>query len=180
MIRLAAVLLAVETLVTLPTAWAWVGPTEMGLGWKGGLIGFGGAMFSLAALLWIYPGMLARIAAARATEQLFESPLSGEELQYIALAAMGVWFTMGGIVDFVGVGMRIILATHVGTGIGLGDVVMHDLGRVVAVIVKVALGIGLALGARGLVGVLHRIRYQGLPLEAMSPERSGDTADPSP
>ena len=60
-VRLAAVFLAVQAVITVvPTAWT-MDDSQLGAGWRGTLLGFGGAMVALSALLWIYPGTLARI-----------------------------------------------------------------------------------------------------------------------
>src|SRR5262245_7681036 len=127
-IRLAAVFLAVTTVMTVaPTAWT-MDDGQLGSGWRGMLLGFGGAMVALAVLLWIYPGTLARIAAGRASQEVFESPLSGAELQQIALSVIGIWFAMSGIIGLVSVGMRLILASHVEDS-GAGPLAFRELAR---------------------------------------------------
>lgn len=172
LIRLGAVMLAVDTIITVPSAWSMVDPAGMPSGWDGVVVGFGVAALALAALLWIYPGVLARMAAGGSSQQVFESPISGAELQQIVLCAIGVWFAMGGVVDLMGLGVRLIVAAHMSTNVTFGEIVRHDLGRIVSVLVKVALGVALALGARGLVGVLRRVREQGLPPAAAAGEAS--------
>ena len=165
-IRLGAVALAVDTIYVIPTAWSMVGSTTMSSGWDGAVIGFGVAMFALATLLLIYPGILARLAAGRSAKQVFESPISPDEIQQIALCTMGVWFVANGLIDVVGVGIRTIFAMNVslgGNGMGFGEIVKHDIVRDVSAILKLLVGIALTLGARGLVGVVRRMREGGLP-----------------
>lgn len=91
-VRLGAVLLFVETVTSLPVAWEslriWTqDPSAPDDAVRGMLIGFSGASLALAALLWLYPGVLARVAADAGSREVFESPLSARQLQYIALSA---------------------------------------------------------------------------------------------
>src|SRR6185312_3501971 len=51
----------------------------------------------LAALLWMFPGVLARIAGDRRTLENFESDIEPQTLQYIALSVLGFWFAIRGI-----------------------------------------------------------------------------------
>jgi hypothetical protein len=162
-IRLGAVMLAVEAILAVPAAWYMTGSTDLAPGWHGALIAFGIATLAFAALLWVYPGVLARIAAGASSRQVFESPLSGEELQQIALCVLGVWLAIDGIVEFVNLGVRLIVTAHVDTNVPFVEMARRDVGRIVSVLVKVGLGVALSLGARGLVGLLRRVRHQGLP-----------------
>src|SRR5690349_327431 len=112
LIRLGAVVVAASTIVTIPAVWQTTGAREVAAGFTGTLFGFGAAVLVLAALLWIYPGVLARIAAGSASQQIFESPISAGELQQIVLAGVGIWFAMQALADLAAVGARIVVVAH--------------------------------------------------------------------
>lgn len=110
----------------------------------------------VAFLLWLYPGPLARMASARSSQQVFESPLAAAQLQWIALSVLGMYFVVSGIVGFAHYEIQQLI---VGA--------MQDRERQIARFVQVALywllqlgfGLALTLGARGLSGLLQRMRY---------------------
>lgn len=160
-VRLGAVMLFVETLASLPAAWSAMHGTEEQAA-RGMLIGFGGALLALAALLWLYPGVLARMAAGTASREVFESPISARQLQYIAFSVLGVVFAIKGLTGLVAVLFRIALSAQ------YGDTAFRMLlwqnGAAVSVqVLEFAVGIGLTFGARGLTGLLQRLRERGLP-----------------
>jgi hypothetical protein len=173
-IRLGAVLLAVETLVGLPVALdAMHASNSQGLG--GALIGFYGVFFALAAALWIYPGLLARLAAGQSSRQVFESPLGAEDLQYIALCVLGVYFVVSGIFGLIDTGLRVLVMMRQSDP-AYAALRTPDIARLVAVAAKIAIGVGLALGARGLTGWVRRLREQGLPPASIgAPEAEGQS-----
>lgn len=163
-VRLGALLLLVNTLVALPwsLAAAMSGAYgETAIGW---LVGFSIALLIVACLLWIYPGAIARIAAGRSSQQVFESPIAAADVQYIAFAVLGVWFVVDGLLDLVHVGASLIVAANVGPS--GQDELRADALRVLATIIKLAAGLGLAFGGRGLVGLLRGFREHGLPAPA--------------
>jgi hypothetical protein len=161
-IRLGAVILAVDTLAAMPTTWEVLHASNARPGYDGVLFGFGGAALFLAVLLWIYPSVIARLAAGRTTEQVFESPLSSGEFQEIALSVVGICFVMSGIAELAGVGARVILDMSA-NGLSFKEIMSHEVFRIAPPIVKIAAGIALALGARGLVGWFRAMRERGLP-----------------
>lgn len=170
-IRLGAVIVAVDALAALPTAWEILHASNATPGYDGLLFGFGGVALALAALLWIYPGVLARLAAGRSTEQVFETPLSFGEVQEIALAVVGACFVMSGIAELAGVSSRIIL-DMTANNMSFREIVSHEVFRVAPPIVKIAAGVALAFRARGLVGWLRSMRERGLPPAAEADESS--------
>lgn len=164
-VRLGAVMLLVQTLVSLPGAWqalqAWDSSGGDG-GTRGMLIGFSGALVTLAVVLWLYPGLLARLAAGNASREVFDSPIAAKELHFIAFCVLGVVFAIDALLGLVSVLLRIAVSAR------LGDVAFPTLAwqngaDLFVLLLKLALGIGLTLGARGLVGLLHRLRERGLP-----------------
>ena len=161
-IRMGALILAIETLVGLPSVLeSTMYSSQLDPSYKGVLIGFYGAFFALAAVLWIYPGTLARLAAGQSSRQVFESPIGAEEWQYIAISVVGVYFAISGIGGLLGAGTRIIMTLHIAGETGV--VRPTDFGRLIALAAEIVIGIALAFGARGLVGLLRTMRERGLP-----------------
>lgn len=170
-IRLGAVLLAVNTAVGFPAAYLAASSGNFGDGALGALLGFSGALLAVATLLWLFPGILARLAAGQSSRQVFESPLGAREFQYIAFAVLGLGFAMGGLVDLVGFVMRSALTLN------LDDAYLRreDWVRVVPQALKLVLGVALAAGSRGLADVLCRLRETGLSTASRADSR--DAAD---
>ena len=92
-IRLGAVFMAVQVLVGVPTALGELLAAQVTVSTKAA-IAFGVAELALAGLLWLYPGILARIAAATSSQQVFESPITATELQQLAFAVLGICFVV--------------------------------------------------------------------------------------
>jgi hypothetical protein len=153
-VRLGAICLAVGTLSSLLALLvSWRAGTEVAdLGFS---IGFVALMLWLAFMLWVFPGTLARIAAGRSSQQVFESPISAAQIQWIAFSVLGMYFVISGVV---GLSYYVIRYLRAGEMIGY-DQVAAFMSDGLYWIVQIALGAVLALGARGLVGVLYRIRY---------------------
>ncbi|HEV7491874.1 MAG TPA: hypothetical protein VGO25_13800, partial [Rhodanobacteraceae bacterium] len=173
-VRLGALLIAVETLIGLPLALESLRNSHNPAEFDNAMIGFYGAFFGLAAILWIYPGLLARLAAGQASKQVFESPLDAAEIQYIALCVLGVYFAFSGIFGLIEIGLR-LLVTMRQSEPAYAALRAQDVARLVAVVAKIVIGIGLAFGARGLTGWVRRLREQGLPPPASLVE--SDSAD---
>ncbi|HEY0231555.1 MAG TPA: hypothetical protein VGC55_09905 [Dokdonella sp.] len=161
-IRLGAIMLFVDTLTSLPFAFAGLQGDASGPGASGILIGISSALVALAALLWVYPGLLARLAVSRSSQQTFESPIEPVQLQTIAFAVLGVAFAMYALLDLTGVVLRLGVDSQV-TRIDFGTLLRQDGVALGVQILKLAFGIRLALGARGLAGFLERLRERGLP-----------------
>lgn len=166
-VRLGAVMLFLETATSLPAAWESLrfvvqDPAVPDDAVRGMLIGFSGAMIALSFLLWLYPGLLARMAVGAASREVFESPIAPKDFQYIAFSVLGVAFAIKGLMGLVVVLFRLALSARV------GDVLFHTLvwqngADVLVQIVQFGAGVGLTLGARGLAGLLNGLRERGLP-----------------
>jgi len=182
-VRLGALLLFVQTVVSLPGAWEalriWEQqPAAADGAARGMLIGFSGALIGLSMALWLYPGMLARLASAAASRESFESSIDAKELQYVALSVLGVAFAISALLDLVGVVFRIALSAQLGD-IGFRTMAWQNGGSLVVQVLKLALGLCLAFGAHGLTGLLHRLRERGLP-PAWPESPTDETPPPAP
>jgi hypothetical protein len=163
-IRLAAVLLAVRTLVGLPGMF-FLSHGDWGAGeiWLSAILNM--AVLLFAFLLWVFPGILARLAAGKASREVFESPIEGTELQYIAFSIVGLWLFFDAIFSLTYIGLHEVILRHylrINTGIDMSDKNAQSIASLVSNIVELGIGIALTLGARGLVAMLRRARYAGL------------------
>ena len=172
-VRMGAILLIVQTVVGLPLAWPGVRGGQFGAGAESMLIGFGGALVALGITLWIYPGMLARLAAGQASRQVFESPISSMELQYIAFAVLGAAFAMNGLIDLVGVGMRAALTFNLRAP-ALANLRREDWARIATLGLRLVLGVILMFGSSGLAGLLYRLRETGLRPASPAERQEGE------
>ena len=114
----------------------------------------------LAAILWTYPGVLARLATRKAAAQeIIESPIDAADIQYVAFSLLGLYFFVGGVYMLVHE-----IARHLARQYGIDHPENwsyfdpYAIGDVIATLAQIGLGLGLLLGARGLVGILDRAR----------------------
>lgn len=175
-VRVSAILLFVKTMVALPLALSSARGGQFGPGAEGMLIGFTGALVALAIALWLYPGLLARLASIQRSREVFESPISAAQLQYVAFAVLGVAFAIDALLDLVAFGTRaaLIFRLHDPAYDGLR---LDDRARVVALVAKLILGVALAAGSLGLVGLLRGLRENGLP-KAVAADLEEDVESP--
>jgi len=119
--------------------------------------------FALSLVLWFFPGILARLAASRKSLDTFESDITPDVFQYLGFSMLGAWFAVAGLSS---------LAYTVHRWIFLRLYLQQQLldptqdpkvyGTLLSEAVKIALGVALMLGSRGLVGLLRRFRETGL------------------
>ena len=114
----------------------------------------------IAFLLWVYPGVLARVAAGRSSHQVFESPIAATEIQWISFTVLGLYFVLEGLVGLSYSGIQLMLFDAIATSPLNRREMAFGL---VYWIVQAGLGLALALGARGLVGLLHQLRHGAGP-----------------
>lgn len=161
-VRLGAVMLFVQTMISLPFAWASLLADQGGWNGQTWLIGLSGAAIAIAFALWLYPGLLARLAAGASSRETFESPIDAKEVQYIAFAVLGVCFAVGGLIELVGDLLRLSVNAELGD-VAFKTLVWESRANLSAPALKLVVGIGLTLGARGLTGSLRALRERGLP-----------------
>jgi len=134
-----------------------------------------GFQFVMAAILWIFADKIARLALARPQQQVFESDIAASEWQALAFSVVGVWQVVTGL----------IYLSHRTTGIvsyylmdstnpTRADLPADTMGWLLSEGLRVALGLALMFGARGLVGLIRR--YRGIGYD---PEPSALALDPS-
>jgi hypothetical protein len=165
-IRLAAVLLAVNTLLSVPAGYAALVHGDWGRSEIVWLAVLWTVVLLFALLLWVYPGMLARLAAGKASQEIFESPVGAEELQYIAFSIVGLWILLGGVIGFAQSALSELFVDHVlrssNAGIDAQALRVRAIMDFATEVLRILVGGALMLRARGLVALLRRARYAGL------------------
>jgi hypothetical protein len=173
-IRLGAVLLAVSTLGSVLSMVMALRQGVAALELAPAMVAFVLTLL-VAFLLWLYPGPLARLASARSSQQVFESPISAAQVQWIALSVLGMYFVVDGIVGFAHYEVQQLI-------VGVIPDREQRIGKFVQValywLLQVGFGVVLVLGARGLGGLLQRMRYGSGMSQTEAPEnaRSGTAA----
>ena len=166
-IRLTAILLAVNALLTLPSAYASFAHGEWSRGEWGWMFALWLLILLVAVLLWIYPGVLARLAAGKASREVFDSSISPEQLQYIAFSVVGLWIAASGLISFAQMAIRelfVELVLHNSSNSVDGDALRtRAIAAFIEELVRISVGVVLLLQARGLIGLLRRLRQSGLP-----------------
>ncbi len=155
-IRLGAVFLALRmiwSMVNLLMSWGQV--TNLMEFWAS--VGLVVATLLVAFLLWLFPGPLARLATGRSSHEVFESPIEARDFQWIALSVLGMYFVVSGLLGLSSYGVnRLVMSS-------IADFGEEQRMRVIADVfywtAQIALGLVLALGAKGLTGVLYRLRH---------------------
>jgi len=153
-IRLGAVLMAVEMLVTLLSFWLETRDWTLRL-IEVSLIVVG---LLVAALLWLKPGVLAGWAVGRSGHDVLESPLGADAVQRIAFATLGAWLFVDGLSSAVPqawVAWRVHRMAAMYPGMATASGGWYGL---VHALVQLVAGAVLMLGARGLAAMLHRLR----------------------
>ena len=170
-IRLAAVLMAVGIFEQIPGLVLY--PAEDGhLTWAA--LALYGAGLLLAFALWLRPNLLAWWAIGRNQREVLEMAISVGQLQYLALSVVGVWVFVGGLGGFVSHGALILLIKHDATvGDASGMVPTTEWRWMTYYGTMLLAGAALTLGARGLAGLLQRLR--GYPLASTA--GASDDAD---
>jgi hypothetical protein len=165
-IRLAAILLAISVLAAIPGTYFGLTGNDWAVErWWIVLVYI--ALFLLALLLWVFPGFLARLAAGKTAMEVFESPITAETIQYVAFSVVGLRYLIGGMYGLMYLLPREMIVRHVLRAQSTADAVtFHDADFTATIIsysFEVIVGFGLLLGARGLIGLLNRLRETSLP-----------------
>lgn len=117
----------------------------------------------LAFVLWLRPGLLAWWAAGPSQREVLETDISAAQLQYIAFSVAGIYKLITGIEGMVAHGVNLFAYSRVVVDGMAITPPSYEKTLFVEYLVSALAGAALALGARGLVGVLHRVRSGGQP-----------------
>lgn len=155
-IRLGAVFLAFGMLVRIPgiVVAGHAGTYDFKLGVALGAIA---VALLIALVLWVYPGVIARLVTGRNSREVFDSPIAPAELQWIALSVLGAYFLMSALVDIASYGLRWTMFASVYASSDENR--MQLIADIVDNVIQLILGAALAFGARGLTDLLRRVRY---------------------
>jgi hypothetical protein len=127
----------------------------------------------LAAVLWLWPGILARPASGKAAFERFESPVSAEQLHAIAISLVGIAFAFDGFVRVLHELLTAIGLTSSYRGFGVAEILRMELGDILTSASRIAMGLWLVLGARGIVGAIRGFRHAGLAPAARAQDEGG-------
>lgn len=170
-IRLGAVFMAVGILERIP-----------------GLIGFAdqehhlfvsamvldGAGLLLAFALWVRPSLLVWWAAGKNSHEVLETAITAEQLQYIALSVLGAWMFIDGLSAGLAHLAQILMIKRGAESGGYPAVVStNDWHWLIEYALIALAGAVLALGSRGLVRLLHRLR--GYPYACVETDPDAST-----
>ena len=169
-IRLGAVMMALNTFGAAFGFYATGPRADFSTGESALVVMFLLAILLVSFLLWLYPGPLARLASARSAHLVIESPISAGQIQWVALSVLGMYWVMTAILDLAPIGYQfLVLPEMLGAGVEAAPYLRE---KVTYHFVELILGISLTLGARGLTGIVQKIRYAGMTAE--EPEGTGD------
>lgn len=156
-IRLGGIFVMVEALLEVPAilpflaqdhdpAWAAIGFIAIAF------------IFLIGFWLWLYPGVLARLAVGKAAHESIESGIDSRDLQYVGFSLLGMWFLVTGIVNQLWNARTFwtgAYARYENLPLWVNEAIMNIAADGILVIV----GLALVLGANGLSAFLHRLRY---------------------
>jgi len=152
-IRVGAVIWMAGSLAHLPFSWLAAENSKSPIATVAWLLFGTGFQLFITAILWLYPGVLARLAAGRGSLEYFESTMPTAKLQYVALSVVGAWFALQGIV-FLSYEL-VETIRFASESVEFKWAVLAESGA------RLVFGIALLLGARGLTRLLNGIRERG-------------------
>lgn len=158
-IRIGAVLWAIGSLANLPFSWIAAQNTQQPSAAVTWLLCGEVVQLLVIAALWLYPGTLARFAASRSSREIFEAAVSPMQFQYIAFSVVGAWVALEGCVFLSYEIVRTAQFAFENFPLKLASLAESG--------VRIAGGLALMLGARGLAGLLSTLRERGGPPEAV-------------
>lgn len=120
----------------------------------------------LAFVLWLKPGLLAWWAAGSAHRDVFEAAIGATQLQYIAFSVAGIYKLITGLAGMLAHGLNLLAYRHITDGGIPVSPPTYETTMFVEYVVATVAGCALVLGARGLTGVLQRLRTAGQPVTA--------------
>lgn len=154
-IRLGAVLLAVNILEQLPF---WLSQSHPGSVYTLYQLLLGFFVLVLAAVLWVRPGILAWWAIGKGQREILESPINADQVQHIAFSVLGVWMVISGFGGCISHLMIMLFLRERVADAATGVLPPGEWRYVCSYTLEALAGGALAVGSRGLIGLLHRLR----------------------
>lgn len=121
------------------------------------LIGFSPVL--IAILLWRFPLTVASKLIPKIKTSEKPRPLGEMELQVVAFSILGLWVLASAIPHI----FYWITYVYRIKNVGFGNIELtpQNIGGIVSTVVELVLGVWLLLGAKGLVGIIRRLRHAG-------------------
>jgi len=159
LIRTYAIWLAAQTLIALPPLF--MQAKSWGDGGRMFFLGTNAAILLIAALVWLFADVIARIGIARPQQSLFESDMSFQDWQSIFFSTIGLWLLVQGLLHLFREALRWFIVHQMSEHNGYVPVVEGQIENNVSAALETAIGVGLLMCGRGLAGLLQRVRGQG-------------------
>nr|WP_199041487.1 hypothetical protein [Dyella sp. ASV24] len=118
----------------------------------------------LAFVLWLKPGLLAWWAASSTQRDVVEIDISAPQLQYIAFSVAGIYKFITGLAGMLAHGLNLLVFQHLTEGGIPVSPPTYETTMFAEYVVAAVAGAALTLGARGLTGLLQRLRTAGQPV----------------
>lgn len=138
--------------------WTYGGPVSDDSQWRTLAIAMPLVTLLLCAAVWLFADVLVRCALARPDGATFESTLDAADWQRVGFSVIGLWFAAVAVVDLVATAgswmhLRALQQDYPDT-----DISLQLLPDVFGALSQLVLGASLLLGARGLQGLVARLR----------------------
>jgi hypothetical protein len=143
--------------------WLAVGsPEQAGENWPWA-VGAYAAVFAIAAAFWLFADWVARAALTGPGQPVFESDLQAAQWEQLALSTIGAWQAFAGLLELGRVGVFWFMARHYAQEYSAmpADAGQQVGGELLMALLRLLAGIGLLLGAGGIVRVVRRLRTAG-------------------
>jgi hypothetical protein len=112
----------------------------------------------IALMLWFFPVTVARKILPKDDRKTGETEISLKDIDVVAYSILGVWLLATTIPDVIY--WLLVLATLEHKGL-IPYMTHSRLASVIATIIQFGIGIWLMLGAKGLRGLIRKLRYAG-------------------
>jgi hypothetical protein len=124
------------------------------------------ALFGLviAGALWLWPGVLARLAVGRSRHEVLEVGLSADTLMAVVLAVTGAMLAVSGVAGLFGHGLSMLFFRSRLADSSTGLLPVAEWHWVILYLVQTVGGLTLILGAHGLASLMWRLR--GYPTQS--------------
>lgn len=113
---------------------------------------------SLALLLWFFPVSVARRILPKDDRKVGEADFSLNDIDVVAYSILGVWLLATTIPDVIY--WLLVLATLEHKGL-IPYMTHTRIASVIATLIQFGIGVWLMLGAKGLRGLIRKLRYAG-------------------